>query len=161
MASVDLIHKAKGKSPGKPSYTEETIVSIATAETQTVPQTVSIGEVVMTRHGKYVWEGEHEMEGMESIIGHLLHGYMGFKGSADSIAPVAVEALVNKKDSRIAVTKQPENRPGTWVGPWAASIAGEENKSTGWYRTKKEGVETIARKLAIRDWHENGGTVTV
>jgi hypothetical protein len=138
-------------------------VSIATEETQTViPKTVSVGEAVMTRHGNYVWEGEHELEGMESIIAHVRDGFTGFKGSSDSVAPLAVEALVNPKDSRISVTKQPENKPGAWVGPWAAVIAGEEEfTNPTWHRTKREGVEVLARKLAIRDWHANGGVVTV
>jgi len=138
-------------------------VSIATAEeTQTIPQTVSIGDQIMTRHGNFVWEGEHAVEGMEAMIAHMRKGEVGFEGSPSSVAPLAVEVLVNLKDPRISVTKQPENRPVSWVGPWAAVIAGEEEYTNpSWHRTKKEGVAETARRLAVRDWHANGGVVNV
>ena len=58
---------------------------------------------------------------------------------------------VNLKDPRITVVKH-DKKPGYWAsGPWAASI--EDGPVISWHKTKKSGVEEIARRLAIRDWH--------
>lgn len=132
-------------------------MSVATA---TVTDVVKVGDAVLTSHGLYIWKGEADTAGMNTISFNLRDGGLpGIHTDKDQVAPASVEALVNLKDSRISVTKQPENRPVTWVGPWRAHVVGEETKFSSWHRTKKEGVQEMARRLAIRDWHEAGGVV--
>ena len=121
---------------------------------------VRIGDLVMTQNGVYVYGGENDNSAFTSITFDMRNGsFATLRTSPETVAPATLESTVNLKDSRISVTKQPENRPVKWVGPWASTIEGESKVS--WNRTKRDGVEEMARKLVIRDWHENGGVVVV
>lgn len=129
-------------------------------ETVSEAAVINVGDAVLTAHGLHIWNGTSDHAGMNRVTYSLRNGGLpGIETGADQIAPASVEALVNIKDPRISVSKQPENRPVTWVGPWRAHAVGEENKFSSWHRTKKGGVQEIARRLAIRDWHEAGGVV--
>jgi hypothetical protein len=114
---------------------------------------IAAGTLVLTLGGNhYVYGGPHETPG-RAVTSFSLRGEATvIKCDMDAVAPVEVEASVNLKDPRISVTKQPEMRTATWQGPWAAEVEGGEGKS--WHRTKRDGIETSARRLAIRDWHQ-------
>jgi hypothetical protein len=107
----------------------------------------------MHRNGVFAYGGPAVMEGSEEMRFDLRHGGLTeIRTSPDSVAPVEAEANVDLKDPRITVVKH-EKKPGYWAsGPWASSIEGGE--VLGWHKTKKDGVEDIARRLAISDWHE-------
>ena len=114
---------------------------------------IAIGTLVLTTGGgHYVYDGPHETPGRAVTSFSLRGGAAKIKCDMNTVAPVEVEASVNLKDPRISVTKQPENRTATWQGPWAAEVEGGEGKS--WHKTKRDGIEVSARRLAIRDWHE-------
>jgi hypothetical protein len=113
---------------------------------------IEVGTVVMDRHRTFAYGGPSEHEGSTQMIFDLRYGNMTtIKTSPDQVAPVEVEANVNLKDPRITVVKH-DKKPGYWAsGPWAASI--EDGPALSWHKTKKSGVEEMARRLAIRDWH--------
>jgi len=116
---------------------------------------VAAGTKVMHRKGVFSYGGPNDHEGMESMRFDLRNGGLTeIRTSPDRVAPAEVEANVNLKDPRITVVKH-DKKPGYWAsGPWASSIEGGE--VLGWHKTKKAGVEDIARRLAIRDWHAGG-----
>ena len=113
---------------------------------------IEVGTIVMDRHSTFVYGGPPEHEGFVRIKFDLRNGGMNtINADLDQVAPVEVEANVNLKDPRITVVKH-DKKPGYWAaGPWAASI--EDGEVISWHKTKKSGVEEIARRLAIRDWH--------
>lgn len=115
---------------------------------------VALGTEVMHRNGVFAYGGPPEHEGMEQMRFDLRYGTLTtIHTTPDRVAPKEVEANVNLKDPRITVVKH-DKKPGYWAsGPWASSIEGGE--VLGWHKTKKDGVEDIARRLAIRDWHES------
>jgi hypothetical protein len=108
----------------------------------------------MHRSGVFSYGGPGEYEGMEQMEFHMRTGELTtIRTSPDRVAPAEIEANVNLKDPRISVIKHAK-KPGYWAsGPWASSIEGGE--VLGWHKTKKEGVEDVARRLAIHDWHES------
>lgn len=126
---------------------------------QTVTNTVAIGDLVLTSDGVYVWAGSADaIEGISTISYDLRNGGIPkISIEADQVAPAVLDETLNLKDPRIAVVKDKAGRPVTWVGEWHAQVAGEEGKWSSWERTKKEAVLKVARRLAIRDWQENGG----
>lgn len=129
---------------------------------QTVTNTVAIGDLVLTSDGVYVWAGSADaIEGISTISYDLRNGgFPKISIEADMVAPAVLDETLNLRDSRISVVKDKAGRPVTWVGEWHAQVAGEEGKWSSWERTKKEAVLKVARRLAIRDWQENGGKVT-
>lgn len=122
-----------------------------TAETTPV-RPVEVGTVVMDRNGTFAYGGPSDHEGSTQMIFDLRNGgHTTIKTDPDQVAPIEVEANVNLKDPRITVVKH-DKKPGYWAsGPWAASI--EDGPVISWHKTKKSGVEEIARRLAIKDWH--------
>lgn len=133
---------------------------MTTATETRTENTVRIGDVVMTKDGVYIFGGENEDSVFNTVTFDMRNGGLPtLRTTPESVAPASLEALVNLKDPRISVTKQPENRPVKWVGPWASSTEGSE--SVSWNRTKREGVEEMARKLVIEDWHAAGGNVAL
>lgn len=129
---------------------------------QTITNTVAIGDLVLTSDGVYVWAGSADaIEGISTISYDLRNGgFPKISIEADMVAPAVLDETLNLRDSRISVVKDKAGRPVTWVGEWHAQVAGEEGKWSSWERTKKEAVLKVARRLAIRDWQENGGKVT-
>jgi hypothetical protein len=121
-------------------------------EATTPVRPVEVGTIVMSNHGVYAYGGLPEHEGFTQLIFDLRYGgHTTLKTTPDEVAPVEVEAKVDLKDPRITVVKH-DKKPGYWAsGPWAASIEG--GKVLSWHKTKKSGVEEMARRLAIRDWH--------
>jgi len=113
---------------------------------------IEVGTTVINHHGTYAYGGPHpNHEGWTQLSFDLRHGVTTILTDPDQVAPVEVEANVNLKDPRIKVVKH-DKKPGYWAsGPWAASI--EDGPVISWHKTKKSGVEEIARRLAIRDWH--------
>lgn len=113
---------------------------------------IEVGTTVINEHGTYAYGGLPEHEGFTQMIFDLRYGNMTtIRTTPDRVAPVAVEANINLKDPRIKVVKH-DKKPGYWAsGPWAASI--EDGEVISWHKTKKSGVEEMARRLAIRDWH--------
>lgn len=126
---------------------------------QVVPATLSVGDLVVTSDGVYVWAGSADaIEGISTISYDLRYGTTPkISIEADQVAPAVLDESLNLKDSRIAVVKDKAGRPVTWVGEWHAQVAGEEDKWGSWERTKKDAVLKVARRLAIQDWHANGG----
>jgi hypothetical protein len=120
--------------------------------TEATVRPIAVGTTVIDKHSTYRYGGPPEHEGFTRLMFDMRHGGLTtIQTSPDQVAPVEVEANVNLKDPRITVVKH-DKKPGYWAsGPWAASIEGGEVLS--WHKTKKSGVEEIARRLAIRDWH--------
>lgn len=116
---------------------------------------IEVGTIVMDRHRIFAYGGLPEHEGSTRMIFDLRNGgHTTIQTTPDQVAPAEVEATVNLKDPRIKVVKH-DKKPGYWAaGPWAASI--EDGPVLSWHKTKKEGVEETARRLAIRDWHAAG-----
>ena len=101
---------------------------------------------------------DSSIRGMNTITYDLRNGGVPTIAiEADMVAPAILDESLNLKDPRIAVIKNKAGRPVTWVGEWSAQVAGEEGQWSSWDRTKKEAVLKVARRLAIRDWHANGG----
>lgn len=133
---------------------------MTTATETRTENTVRIGDAVMTKEGVYIYGGENDNSAFTSLTFDMRNGGLPtLRTKPESVAPATLEALVNLKDPRISVTKQPENRPVKWVGPWASTTEGSE--SVSWNRTKREGVTEMARKLVIEDWHAAGGNVAL
>lgn len=129
-------------------------------ETKTeVAQTVSVGDLVLTADGVYRWAGDADATpGMNTVSYSLRYGGVPrISIEADMVAPAALDSNLNLKDPRIIVEKNKEGRPVTWVGPWSAKLEGQEWST--WQNTKKEAVLKAARRLAVQDWHANGGKV--
>jgi hypothetical protein len=106
----------------------------------------------MHKSGVFTYGGEPRMPGFIEVRFDLRNGTNSIFADPDSVAPAEVEASVNLKDPRIQVVKR-DKKPGYWAaGPWEATIVGDDTST--WHRTKKDGVEDKARRLAIRDWHE-------
>lgn len=126
-----------------------------TTEATTPVRPIEVGTIVMDKSGVYAYGGPHEHPGWTQLSFDLRHGgHTTIKTDPDQVAPAEVEANVNLKDPRIKVVKH-DKKPGYWAaGPWAASI--EDGEVISWHKTKKSGVEEIARRLAIRDWHAEG-----
>jgi hypothetical protein len=124
-----------------------------------VTQTVSVGDLVVTTSGVYRWAGSVDaIEGMSRVSYDLRNGGVPrISIEADMVAPADLDRTLNLKDPRIAVVKDKAGRPATWVGEWSAQVAGEEGKWVSWERTKRDAVQKVARRLAIRDWQANGG----
>jgi hypothetical protein len=124
--------------------------------TEATVRPIAVGTIVIDRHSTFVYGGPHDTPGFVRIKFDLRNGGMNtINADPDQVAPVEVEANVNPKDPRIKVVKH-ERKPGYWAaGPWAASI--EDGPVISWHKTKKSGVEETARRLAIRDWHNEGG----
>jgi hypothetical protein len=122
--------------------------------TETTPvRPIEVGTIVMDKHGTFRYGGPGDGGPFVRIKFDLRNGGMNtIETDPQYVAPVEAEANVNLKDPRIKVVKH-DKKPGYWAsGPWAASI--EDGEVISWHKTKKSGVEEIARRLAIRDWHE-------
>lgn len=121
--------------------------------TETTPvRPIEVGTTVMDKHSTYRYGGPGDGGPFQRIAYDFRHGGLPtIETDLQYVAPVEVEANVNLKDPRIKVVKH-DKKPGYWAsGPWAASI--EDGEVLSWHKTKKSGVEEIARRLAIRDWH--------
>lgn len=121
--------------------------------TEATVRPIEVGTEVIDKHSKYVYGGPGDGGPFVRVKFDLRNGGLPtIETDPEYVAPAEVEAKVNLKDPRITVVKH-DKKPGYWAsGPWAASIEGGEVLS--WHKTKKSGVEEIARRLAIRDWHE-------
>lgn len=125
--------------------------------TETTPvRPIEVGTTVIDKHGTYRYGGPGDGGPFTRIKFDLRHGGMNtIETDPQYVAPAEVEANVNLKDPRITVVKHAK-KPGYWAsGPWAAAI--EAGEPLSWHKTKKSGVEEIARRLAIQDWHAAGG----
>ena len=113
---------------------------------------IEVGTTVIHTHGTFRYGGPPENASFERMIFDLRYGTLTtIQTTPDAVAPAEVEANVNPKDPRITVVKH-DKKPGYWAsGPWAASIG--DGPVISWHKTKKSGVEEIAIRLAIRDWH--------
>lgn len=130
-------------------------MSAATLEAAVVPTTINVGDLVTSSLGVYVYGGKHENPNFTSISYDLRYGGATLKAASENVAPAAL--VLNLKDSRIDVRKAADERPGTWVGIWRTAAEGVDY--VAWNRTKKEAVFEAATRLAIKDWHEQGGIV--
>lgn len=128
---------------------------------QVFTSSVAIGDLVLTADGVYVWAGSVDAVAGISTISYDLRngGVPKISVEADQVAPAFLNESLNLKDPRISVVKDKAGRPVTWVGEWHATVAGEEDQWSSWERTKKDAVLKVARRLAIRDWQNNGGIV--
>ena len=54
------------------------------------------------------------------------------------------------KDARIEVANDKAGRPGAWAGSWRAQTPGDT--APHWHKTKRDAVESAARRLVIQDW---------
>ncbi|MCI4659657.1 hypothetical protein [Cryobacterium zhongshanensis] len=73
-----------------------------------------------------------------------------------NVAPfdqVPAAAQLDKKDPRISVTLDKAGRPNTWSGNWRSETTG--TAFPRWHKTKRDGLEESARRLAIADWWAN------
>lgn len=135
-------------------------MTLTAVETKTeASQIVSVGDIVVTTSGIYRWAGSVDsIQGMSRVSYDLRNGGIpSISIEADMVAPAVLDATLNLKDPRIAVVKDKAGRPATWVGEWSAQVAGEEGKWVAWERTKRDAVQKVARRLAIRDWQANDG----
>lgn len=113
---------------------------------------ITVGTEVMSRDGNYIYDGPGDGGPFSRIKFDMRNGGLPkIETDPALLAPIEVEEKVNLKDPRIQIIKHPK-KPYAWVsGPWEARAEGDDGST--WHKTKKDGVEEIARKLAIRDWH--------
>lgn len=99
-----------------------------------------------------IYEGLPDTPGWTRVTFGLGTGMSSVRADFDSVMPA--ETPIPEKSDRIEIVKHPKKPDYRAAGPWELLIDGMHS---GWHRIKREAMAAGLLRVAITEWHEQGG----